>query len=126
MDTVIITNRFGHEYEVTRERAEKMIKNGDIPYTSVQEVAPVAKAEHVEIVKEIVEMSEPEVPSEAEASENVTMESTNEPSASQKSGMTEGITEIQALRAEYKEKFSKKVPVAKINDVEWINKQLSN
>ena len=140
-DLVIITNRKGHKYEVTRERAEKMIKNGDIKYTDVCEMhvaeAPLVSNPVVSIAPEVVtvpSMSHDMVLTgisttltDGGGSINISDPVSFEDAGYQKNPVLEesGPTELQVLRAEYKEKIGKGVPVAKTKDVEWIKSQLS-
>lgn len=146
---VIITNRSGNEYEVTKERAEKMVKNGDIEYTDIRpigtpkplvetvldEIASIGE-EIGGIVDEVAGVAEtivdailpttPEMPTVPEGEVAGVPENTPAPAVvTPTATIIDGVDEIKVLRAEYKQKFGKGVPVAKINNAEWIKEQIA-
>lgn len=65
---VIITNRAGIEYEVSREQAEKMVQNKDIKESDIREITPETPEtpetrSHTNIVIETFEKKKPGRPS---------------------------------------------------------------
>lgn len=120
-DIVKIINRKGNEYEVTRERAEKMVKNGDIDHKDIYEinVPPVRTTGPVLTLDTVA----PLLAGTAPAIEAPLTVSTQEV-VSKKETAKEPTIE-QVLRAEYKHKYGKGVPLNRMKDVEWMKEMIS-
>lgn len=108
-DIVIITNRFGHEYEVTRERAEALVKNGDITFKDIAEIETpmiekvVTKTPTLDIKEKIIE--------ETKETTKIVEVSLND-------------LTLEELRIEYLTAFGKEITPRYKNDAEYIKTKL--
>lgn len=133
-DLVKIVNRKGIVYEVTRVRAEMMVTNRDITHRDIYELDEVIDPKkvkedlHTIPVKSVPVVAPVALKVEATPAVALNIEVTplTEATVVELPKVGSEITEIQVLRAEYKAKFKKGVPVNKVNDAEWIKEKLSS